>query len=463
MSRALCIACVLLLAGCALGPDYQRPVFEAPAAYVPEAAADGPGSAADLGWWALYHDPALDALLREAVAHNLDLRAAVARVEQARAVVGATGLGLFPQIDAQAGAARNQAAIDNAPGNVRRADTESVSVGLAWELDLWGRLRRENEAVRAELLAAEYARRGVMIGVVAEVAGTWFRLASLDEQLQITRATVQTREQFLRLTQAQAERGVGSGLDVASAEAQLARARASVPDFERQIAQAQHALSLLLGRNPVRFSAPALDAASAMAPEIPAGLPSTLLERRPDILQAEQALVAANARIGSAKAALFPTLSLTGSFGSLSGDLSDLFSAGAETWSLGVNLLQPILDADRNGYRVDLADARKAEALAAYERAVRNGFREVADALVAREKLAQVERAQLELVAAQQRAEQIATARYKAGYSSYFDVINAGRDLFDAQLAHASARLDARLATVQLYRALGGGWQSAPP
>lgn len=453
------------LSACALGPDYVRPEVLAPASFQPEASVDGPGSVADLGWWTLYRDPVLDALIREAIAHNLDLRAAVARVEQARAVVGATGLGLFPQIEARGNATETRAASDTVFGGDRTRDSESVSVGLVWELDLWGRLRRENEAVRAELLGAEYARRGVMVGVVSQVANTWFQLATLREQLDITRATATTREQFLRLTRAQSERGVVSGLDVASAEAQLAQARASIPDFERQIAQAEHALSLLLGRNPSRFAGVSLDAASAMAPDVPAGLPSALLERRPDIQQAEQALVAANARVGSAKAALFPTISITGSYGSLSGPMSDLFTSQAENWSFGVGLVQPLLDADRNLYRVDLADARKAEALIAYESAVRSAFREVADALVAREKLADVERAQTALVEAQQRAEEIATARYKVGYSSYFDVINADRDLFNAKLARSTARLNARLATVQLYRALGGGWQmpeSAP-
>jgi multidrug efflux system outer membrane protein len=323
-------------------------------------------------------------------------------------------------------------------------------------------LRRENEAVRAELLASEHARRGVVVSLVADVASIWFRLASLEEQLKVTRATVETRQRFLDLTRAQFDRGTVSGLDVATAEAQLAQARDSIPEFERQLATSANALSLLLGRNPEALQNRPAEVRTAMAPEIPVGLPSRLLERRPDILQAEQALVSANARIGSAKAALFPTISLTGSFGSLSGPMSELFTQPAETWSAGVNLLQPILDADRNQYRVDLADARKAEALALYEKAVRNGFREVSDALVTRQKTMEIERAQIELVRAQQRAEEIATARYRIGYSSYFDVINADRDLFTAKLALASARLNALLATVQLYRALGGGWEVRP-
>ncbi|MGQ0700627.1 MAG: efflux transporter outer membrane subunit [Panacagrimonas sp.] len=446
------------LSACVLGPDYARPEIETPDAYRWQTQADAPGSLGDLDWWKLYLDPELKKLIETAVARNLDLRIAAARVEQAQAALGSTRLGLFPQISGNAGIEREQSSADNARGDNRRSTSESASVALSWELDLWGRLRRDNEAARAELLAVEHARRGVMVSLVSDVATAWFRLASLDEQLRVTRATSETREQFLKLTQAQFDRGTVSGLDVATAEAQLAQARASIPEFERQFAQTEHTLSLLLGRNPGEFARPAWDSATAMAPDVPAGLPSSLLERRPDILQAEQALVAANARIGSAKAALFPTISLTGSFGSLSGDMTDLFTGPAETWSAGVNLLQPLLDSERNLYRVDLADARKSEALASYEKSVRNGFREVADALVSRQKFGEVERAQIELVGAQQRAEEIASARYKVGYSSYFDVINADRDLFNAKLTLASARFNSRIATVQLYRALGGGW-----
>lgn len=462
MRRLVMAVATAALSACALGPDYQRPQIETPATYRWQAEGDAPGSLGDLGWWDLYRDPELRRLIQTAVAQNLDLRMAVARVEQAQVALGSSRLALLPQISAKAGTERAQSSVDTARGNDRTATTENASVGLSWELDLWGRLRREREAIRAEALAAEYARRGVMVTLVADVASAWFRLASLDEQLRVTRATAATREEFLKLTHAQYDRGTVSGLDVATAEAQLAQARASIPDFERQVALTENALSLLLGRNPGEFARPTLDTAAAMTPDVPPGLPSSLIGRRPDVLQAEQALAATNARIGSARAALFPTISLTGSFGSLSGEMTDLFTGPAQTWSAGVSLLQPLLDAERNFYRVDLADARKAEALAGYEKSVRNGFREVADALVGRQKLAEVERAQQELVSAQQRAEEIANARYKVGYSSYFDVINADRDLFSAKLALSAARLNSRLATVQLYRALGGGWELQP-
>lgn len=461
MKSALLLLAAAAVSGCALGPDYARPEIETPATYRWQADGDAPGSLGDLGWWDLYRDPALRKLIETAIAQNLDLRIAVARVAQAKAVVGPARLLLLPQVAARGGLEREQSSVERASSGDRTETTQTASLDLSWELDLWGRLRRESEAAGAELLAAEHVRRGVMVSLVAEVATNWFRLANLHEQLRVALAATETRAQFLQLTQAQAERGTVSGLDVATAEAQLAQARVSIPEFERQIAQTEHALSLLLGRNPGEIARPELQRGTAR-PEVPPGLPSTLLQRRPDILQAEQGLVAANARIGSAKAALFPTISLTGSFGSLSGSVSTLFTGPAQTWSAGVNLVQPLLDAQRNLYRVDLADARKAEAIAVYEKAVRNGFREVADALVARQKLAEVERAQTELVRAQQRAEEIATARYKVGYSSYFDVINADRDLFNAKLALSSARFNSQLALVQLYRALGGGWQAAP-
>jgi multidrug efflux system outer membrane protein len=468
MKRIATSLAALSLSACALGPDYVRPPMETPAAYRWQAAAEAPGSAADLAWWELYRDPALSALIARAAQQNLDVRIAAARVEQARAAAGASGLVLVPKIGLEASGLREKRSTDQISAGADRLHSDhEAGIGLSWELDLWGRLRRLNEAARARLLAAEADRQGVMVSLVADVATRYLQLASLDEQLRIAQGTVETREQFLKLTQAQFDRGVGSGLDVSTAEAQLATARASVPDFERQIAQAENALSLLLGTNPGEIPRSAAGTAEGTAfPQVPAGLPSALLDRRPDLRRAEQDLVAANARVGAAKASLFPTLSLTGSFGTRSNELSNLFSAPAETWSIGVGLLQPILDADRNLYAVDLADAAKRETLLAYEKSVRNAFREVSDALVAQEKFRESEQAQRALVDALGRADEIAIARYRVGYSSYFDVINADRDLFNAKLSLSSARLNAQLATVQLYRALGGGWQTredAPP
>ncbi|PPE73081.1 transporter [Solimonas fluminis] len=454
------LAAAALLGACALGPDYQRPGIETPERIRGDAAATQ-ASYGDLGWWEIYQDPALNTLLRQGLERNLDLRIAAARVEQARATAGVSRLQQLPQIDASGSAARRKLSESSvAPGAERLGEQGTAAVALSWELDLWGRLRRLNEAARADLLASEYAQRGVANSLVADIATAYFSLQSYDRRLDITRRTITTREEFLKLTRAQYERGVVSGLDVSTAEAQLATAQANLPALERSVAQTENQLSLLLGGNPAGIARSASGATAAPVPETPAGLPSRLLERRPDILQSEQALVAANARIGAAKAALFPTLSLTGSYGVLSGDVSELFSSGAENWSVGVGLLQPLLNAERNLYQVDLADARKREALLGYEKTVRNAFREVADSLVAREKSQAVLQAQQQQVDALRRAVDISKARYKQGYSSYFDVISADRDLFNAELSHDAARLDAQLSLVQLYRSLGGGWQT---
>lgn len=456
-NKAVLLALTVSATGCALGPDYERPAIDPPATYRWQPPEQAPGSATDLRWWDVYRDPALKSLIETALKQNDDVRIAAARVEQARAAGGSATLGLFPQIDATGSVGRAKSSQDViSPGADRTVNRDSAGLSLSWELDLWGRLRRLNEAARADLLSAEYARRGVMVGLVADVATTWFQLATLEEQLRITRGTVETRQQFLGLTRAQFERGVVSGLDVSTAEAQLSTAQASIPDFERQVALAEHRLSLLLARNPGDI---AHGSAEPPSPDIPVGLPSWLLDRRPDIQEAEAGLVAANARVGAAKAALFPTISLTGAFGTASTALDNLFTGRTETWTASVGLVQPLLNAERNLYVVDLADARKQEALLTYEKTVRAAFREVADALVARQKFQESERAQASLVEALSRSEQIATARYKVGYSSYFDVINADRDLFNAKLSLSSARLNSLLATVQLYRALGGGWE----
>lgn len=300
-----------------------------------------------------------------------------------------------------------------------------------------------------------------MAGLVADVATAYFTLVSLDEQLAITRRTVAARQQFFDLTRAQFERGVISGLDVSTAEAQLSSAQGNIPDLERQIGLSENQLSILLGHNPEAVLRSTRETLGHPLPlQTPSGLPAALLQRRPDLRQAEQSLVAANARVGVAKAALFPTISLTGAFGSLSTELSNLFTAPAETWSLGVGLLQPLLSAERNLYQLDLADARKREALLLYQKTVQTAFKEVADALIGRQKFEESQRSQQTQVDALGNAARIALQRYKVGYSSYFDVISADRDLFTAELALSNAYRNSLLATVQLYRALGGGWQA---
>jgi multidrug efflux system outer membrane protein len=464
--RSTASACAaVLVAACALGPDYQRPKENIPAAYRFDTAA-GNSSFADQGWWQLYQDPTLQSLIREALDNNLDVRIAAARVDQARAVLGSTRLQQLPQVSVSAAAQRARTSVDErVPGAPALSNVFSVDGSLSYEFDFWGKYRRATEAARAGLLVSEYSKQDVMAGLVASVATAYFTLLSLDEQLAITERTVGTRQKFVDLTQAQHERGTVSGLDVATAQAQLAIAQANIPDLQRQIGVSEDQLSVLLGRNPddvVRTENGQLKrmTASTLAPVPPAGLPSSLLERRPDLREAEQNLVAANANVGVAKANLFPSIALTAAGGGASSAVSDLFTGPTRTWSVGASLLQPLLSSQVNLYRLDLADAQKRQALLQYQQSIQTAFREVSDALVARQKYAEFQVAQQAQVDAQRKANTIALARYRVGYSSYFDVINADRDLFTAELSLSAAHLNTLLSLVQLYRAVGGGWQT---
>lgn len=455
------LAAGLWLSACALGPNYQRPELDVPDKFRWQELQAGDTEFGDLAWWEIYRDPALQQILTTALTANLDVRIAAARVEQARAALGSSRLQLFPNVAIEGSVLRAKTSQYAVLANQDRlGETDNAGLVASYELDIWGRLRRSTETARAQLLATEYARRGVQVTLIADAASAYFTLLSLDQQLIVTRRTLETRQKFVELTRAKHDRGVVSGLDVTSAEAELATAQANLPDIERQIAQTEHQLSILVAQNPQAVERTQFeDGGWPLLPSPPSGLPSTLLERRPDIGQAEQSLVAANARIGAAKAALFPTISLTGTLGSRSPELSQLFSGPAETWSAGVNLLQPLLDADRNLYQIDLAKAAKRESLLLYQRTVQNAFREVADALIARQKYFELQLAAETKVAALRRANRIALARYQSGYSSYFDVINSDRDLFNAELSLSEAYLNSMLSGVQLYRALGGGWQ----
>lgn len=464
--RSIVTASVALLAAaCALGPNYQRPKENIPAAYRFDTVA-GNDAFADQGWWQLYQDPTLEALIREALDNNFDVRIAAARVDQARALLGSTRLQQVPQISVSADAQRARIPLDErVPGAPAVNNVFSVDGSLSYELDFWGKYRRATEAARAGLLASEYSRQDVMAGLVSNVAAAYFTLLALDEQLAITQRTVGTRQKFVDLTQAQHERGTVSGLDVATAQAQLAVAQANIPDLQRQIGIAEDELSVLLGRNPdeiLRTETGQLkrmiEAASAPVP--PAGLPSSLLERRPDLREAEQNLIAANANVGVAKANLFPSITLTAAAGNASTALSSLFNGPARSWSFGAGLLQPLLSSQNNLYQVELANAQKRQSLLQYQQSVQTAFREVSDALIARQKYAEFQVAQQAQVDAQRKADIIALARYRIGYASYFDVINADRDLFTAELSLSAAHLNTLLSLVQLYRAVGGGWQT---
>jgi multidrug efflux system outer membrane protein len=466
---ALLIAGVgaLLLAGCKLGPDYRRPDTKSPAAYRFDSGADA-ASLADEGWWQVYQDPPLQQLIRDALANNLDLRIAAARVDQARAALGAAHLQQLPKLSVSAAAQRQRTSqFELLPGTPPITNAFELEGNLSYEVDFWGKYRRATEAARAQLLQSDFARQDVLAGLVAGVATAYFMLQALDDQLDITNRTIATREKFVELTTAQHDRGTVSELDVATAHAQLAIAKANLPELQRQIGQAEDQLSVLLGHNPEAVlrprSASADSAAADAAPPVPVpapGMPSSLLERRPDLREAEQNLVAANAQVGIAKANLFPTISLTASGGAASTALSSLFTGPARLWSFGGSALQPLLDSQRNLYELDLADAQKRQALLEYQKSVQSAFQEVSDALIARQEYAEVLIQEQDWVASQRTANTIALARYRVGYASYFDVIDSDRDLFSAELSLSGARLNTQLSVVQLYRALGGGWQT---
>jgi multidrug efflux system outer membrane protein len=468
---ALAVACAatLPLSGCKLGPDYRRPDTGAPANYRFSSGADA-ASLADEGWWQVYQDVHLQQLIREALADNFDVRIAAARVDQARALLGSTRLQQLPAISVSAGAERARTSqFELLPGVPPISNVFELQGSLSYEVDFWGKYRRATEAARAQLLQSDFARQDVIAALVAGVATAYFTLQALDQQLDITNRTIATRQKFVDLTSAQHDRGTVSELDVATAVGQLAIARANLPELQRQIGLTEDQLSVLLGHNPdqvlrttLESSDPAAVEAVTPAPVPAAGMPSSLLERRPDLREAEQNLVAANAQVGVAKANLFPSITLTGTGGVASSALSSLFTGPARLWSFGGSALQPLLDSQRNLYQLDLADAQQREALLQYQKSVQSAFQEVSDALIARQQYAEVQIQEQTWVTAQRTANTIALARYRVGYASYFNVIDADRDLFSAELSLSAARLNTLLSVVQLYRALGGGWQIEP-
>jgi multidrug efflux system outer membrane protein len=464
--RALPVALAALLAACAVGRPYERPALSVPASFRGGETAPSAKSLADLEWWQIYQDKTLQQLIRTALARNRDLQIAAARVAETRALVGAARFAEAPSLQAGGGFSRSRVSKVNATPLPAGANVEQraydAGLSAAFEVDLWGRLARLSDAAKADLLASEYAQETVRIGLIANVATAYFDLLSLDEQLALTQRTVATREKFLELTQERFKRGAAADLDVERAQATLAAARAGVPDLQRRIAQAEDALQVLLGENPGPIVRARLELKTMpVPPQVPAGLPSTLLERRPDVREAEETLIGLNARFRAAKAALFPSITLTGSLGSQSAALRNLFTGPARVWSLGWNLVQPLLDAARNPYQSDAAAAREKQAALLYQKTVQQAFREVSDALAARDGYAQYARQQEVQVKALRSVSEQALMRYNVGYSSYFEVVDADRDLFTAETQLTQAYHDTLVAEVQLYQALGGGWDVA--
>jgi multidrug efflux system outer membrane protein len=458
--RRLALAFVACpLAACMMGPNYQRPAVDVPAAYRYEMAEAR--DAANTAWWEQFQDPVLDQLIADALAHNLGVQIAAANVEQAAAVLTQTRAPLYPQASYGAEGAKQRGTESGAtpvPPSVPNPQTQyQVLAGASWELDLWGRIRRLSEAARAQLLATEEARRGVVLSLVASVASGYVQLRAFDEQLVIARRTREAYGESVRLFELQHRHGLKSRMTVEQARTQYETAAAVVPQIEAQIVRTENALSVLLGRNPGELPRGRSIVELALPP-VPAGLPSAVLEQRPDVRQAEQALVAANARIGAAKALYFPTISLTGAYGAASADLDDLFEGPSRVWSYAGSVTGPIFAGGAIRAGVRQAEAARKAAELAYAAAVQAAFADVDDALVGRQKLAEQLQAQGRLVAAAREYARLAQLQFDGGVAPYMTVLQAQQALFPAELGEAQLRAELFASTVDVYKATGGGW-----
>ena len=447
------------VAGCMVGPDYARPPVDAPAAFrfEPRQAAQ----TADTEWWRQYGDPVLDRLIADALAANWNVKIAAANVQAAAGVVTQARAPMFPQAGYGANAGRVRfsevggTAIDTYVTNPQNVYQAAFSA--SWELDLWGRIRRQTEAAQANLLGTEQARRGAILSLVASVAGNYIQLRGLDEALAVARKTQTAYAESLQIFRYQFQYGQVSQMNVAQAQSQYETASAQIPLLEQQIAQLENAISVLLGRNPGPIPR-GKPVSELLAPPVPAGLPSQLLERRPDLMQAEEQLIAANAQIGAAKALYFPTISLTGAFGGASTDLSNLFKGPANAWSYAGSVVGPIFTAGLVSGQVAQAEAARDAALLNYEQTIQSAFADVSNALVARQKLLEQLETQEKLVLSLQDYSRLARLQYDGGYAPYSTVLQAEQTLFPAELSLATLRASTAGAVATIYKTMGGGW-----
>jgi multidrug efflux system outer membrane protein len=450
-----------LLVGCMVGPKYHRPVVETPNAF--RDPAENPqlqaqvASYADLPWWQVFQDPKLQELIRTALKQNYDLQLATERINASRAQLAIARSSLFPQVSGNANFNGGKENLEQS-----RFNFLTLTADAAFQLDFFGKLHRANEAARAQLLATEDARQVVALTLVSDVATDYFTLLQLDLQLAITRETVNTQTDSVKLTQLRLEHGVATKLDVLQAQQVLDTANAQIPDLERQIAQEEDGLSILLGNYPQDITRGIPLVEQTLPPEVPAGVPSSIIERRPDIREAEQILIAANADIGVAKAQFFPQISLTGGGGGAFGRssvFSSLMTTQLGIWSYGAQVSQPIFTGGALKGNLHLAESEHRQALIGYREAIQHAFGEVSDALIGYEKLHQVRTRQQDSVADLQETVRISTLRYKGGTTTYLEVLDGQRSLYGAELTLAAARGDEYRSLVQLYKALGGGWQ----
>ena len=455
-----------LFAGCTVGPDYKRPESMIPESW--RTASDASESIANLKWWQLFQDPTLQKLIRTAVKDNYDLQLAVARVAEARALLGIARSAQFPELNTGTRYRNDRESETSFPpieklGVNPNFDLYRADLDASFEVDLWGRLQRATEAARAELLANEENQRTVLMTLISDVAQNYFDLLESDREEEIDRRTLASRRASLDLVSRRYDDGLASELDLKRAEEEVASAAATVPDVERRIAQTENRLRIFLGENPGPIPRSASLDSEHMPPEIPAGLPSALLEQRPDIRAAEERLVAANARIGEAKAEFFPQISLTGIFGSASVSLSDFFTGPSRMWLAGPTVTLPIFNAGRLSSNLAASEARQQQSLIQYRQSIQTAFREVEDALVFHQKAREIRLQREREVQAAEQALALANLRYTNGVSSYLDVLDTERQLFSAEINLAVITRDQLNAVVQVYKALGGGWQAELP
>lgn len=456
-------------AGCTLGPNYKRPAVPSPANFrAPEPLPSGQAaSLADLKWFEVFKDEKLQDLIRTALRQNYDLREAVLRVEEARASLGITRSNQYPNFGAGGGVEINRLSRDGEtpiPATLLSSQNRNFGAAtlnlLSFEVDIWGRLRRATEAARANLLSADENRKAVITTLVSDVATAYLTLRELDYALDISQSTLKTRQESLVLTKQRQTGGVSTLLDLRQAEQLVDTAAQTIPGLQQQVEQTENRITLLLGESPGGVERGRSLTEQALVPEVPAGLPSALLERRPDIRAAEQDLIAANAEIGVAKAAYFPQLSLSGLLGGQSTQLSSLFSGPHSTWSLVPQVTQPIFTAGRLKSGVKLAQAERDRLIVQYEKTIQTAFTEVSDGLIAHQRVRESREKQEDLVAALRDRVRLAYVRYRGGVDTQLNALDADRDLFQAELDLAQIRLNELLTVVQLYKALGGGWQS---
>jgi outer membrane protein, multidrug efflux system len=462
MRKLALLAMGLALAGCTVGPNYKRPAVDTPTAYRGENSSPSTSPAESLGnekWWEVFQDPVLQQLIRTALQRDYDVQIAATRVLQAQAQLGMTRANQFPTVGAgvQTFSERNPKISSAFPAY--EANAGQINLSAIWNLDFWGKYRRETEAARATLLATEWGRQAVLTSVVSSVAAAYFQLRELDSALQISKDTLLSRQKSLELTNVLAKNGSASMLDVSESQQLVYTAAETIPDLERQIAQQEDSLSILLGENPRAIPRGRQLTEQVVPLAVPAGLPSELLERRPDVREAEENLIAANAEIGVARAAYFPSISLTGTAGFESYALNRLFDASSGLWNTAASLTQPVFEAGglRSGMR--LAEAQEQQLLLTYRQTILDAFQQVADSLVAYQKDREYRQQQELLTSAAGEADRLSNILYQHGGASYLQVLTAETAYFSAELNLAQAQVNERLSLVQLYDSLGGGWQ----